>query len=187
MRPSPRKVRGGELRHLLIGGDGLVGRALCAEIPSIAYTSRRRDTAGIKFDLLDDPASLPDADTVYLVAGVPSFMACEAGPTSWLVNVDGVIAVAERYRAPVVDEKFDGVPWGYTFLVYVSSNCVETAGGTALARQKAHVESYMRTRLAAIVRPAKITPETAPKFARFLASIGEARKPGVYRWADPHA
>ena len=167
------------MNHLLIGGGGLVGRAVRDELTErevdLTWTSRRCLPGSVKFDLLDDPSSLPQAHIVYIVAGVPSFAACEVGRVPWLVNVDGAINVATRFRESLV--------------VYVSSDCVEWAGNTALARQKAAAEAYMRTlAYSAIIRPSKITKDTVGRFAKFMVhtalSVATGGKSGVFRWGE---
>ena len=160
------------MRQLVIGGDGLIGSAVRCELErqkaNFAATSRKPD-ARLRFDLmLDAPAILPDAEIVYLIAGMPTFLACETDRNSWRVNVDGIIAAARRFPL--------------SFLVYVSSDAVEWCASTGLARQKAAVEAYLLHREAAIVRPSRVVPHTAPLFAQFLVGLGNAAMPGVYRW-----
>jgi hypothetical protein len=66
--------------------------------------------------------------------------------------------------------------------VFVSSDYVEW-GNTAYARQKAQVEAVLLGMGAhAIVRPSRITKETANEFAEFLAQVGEIRASGVFHW-----
>jgi dTDP-4-dehydrorhamnose reductase len=161
------------VRHLVIGGTGLVGAALVAELSernkTFSFTSRRHNL-GIKFNLeLNSPASLPEADIAYLIAAMPGFAICESNPLTWLVNVDAQIALARAFAGP-------------SFVVYVSSDAVEIAGGTAYARQKAAVEGFIHAVGGAIVRPSRIAPERARDFAGVLIKVGEGRKPGVFRW-----
>ena len=164
--------------HLVIGGHGLVGTAVCAELErrDIAYraTTRRRDDPGmIYFDLSDigKIPELPDAACAYLIAATPgpAFQVCEGNPVSWQINVDAQIALARRYRSG--------------FVVFVSSGCVEWSGGTAYARQKAHVESYINAIDGGIVRPQnKVTADRVNDLARLIVDVGDRRKAGVHRW-----
>jgi hypothetical protein len=105
---------------------------------------------------------------VYLVAAVPKFAECEKNPDTWRVNVDAPIALARLFPS--------------AFKVFVSSDAVEFAGNTAYARQKAHVEGYMQSIDAAIVRPNRISD--APKFAEYLIEVGQGRRPGLFRWVS---
>jgi nucleoside-diphosphate-sugar epimerase len=164
--------------YLVIGGTGLVGSALVNELNNFnrvfGYTSRRGE-GPIKFDLeTSHPNSLPDAGVVFLVAAMPGFAVCESNRLTWLINVDAQIALARRFAR--------GSNITPAFVVYVSSEAVEIAGATAYARQKAAVESFIHTIDGAIVRPARIAPDRARDFARFLIKVGDDRRTGVYRW-----
>lgn len=161
--------------HLVIGGYGLIGSALCAEltsrqVPFVATTRRTQQEHAMAFyDLRrSDPASLPPASIVYLVAGMPGFATCEGNRLSWRVNVDAAIALARHYR--------------HSFVIFISTDAVEWCGATAYAREKAQVEPIIHAIDGAIVRPAKVTPERAGEFAKALAEVARARKPGVFRW-----
>ena len=163
------------MKHLLVGARGIVGSAIKARLLKIGAdavcTTRSAEDGSMRFDLLiDSPAILPDADIVYLVAGIPNFLACETDRASYRVNVDAVIAIARRFPG--------------AFLVYVSSDAVEWCGATALARQKSAVEACLLHREAAILRPARVTRENAAAFAELAVGIGAARMAGVYRWSN---
>jgi len=181
------------MTHLVVGGTGLVGSALVTHLLSegeqIQYTTRRQPLAlghlevpfrpeVIKYDLLtDDPnIALPKCsgdlkiEFVYLVAAMPGFAVCGSNPLAWRVNGDAQIAPARKY-------------WGNTTIVFVSSEAVEIAGGTAYARQKAAVEAFMHVCGGAIVRPSRVEKSKADAFAAFLVSVAKQKKPGVYRWA----
>ena len=167
--------------HLIIGGRGLIGTALRAELerqfligligPFVATTRRASDAddGWLLYRLGDDPAALPEAETVYLVAAAPGFAACEGSAQSWVVNVDAQIAIARRYR-------------GAGFVVYVSSDAVEWCGATAYARQKAQVESYIQAIDGAVIRPTRVTPALVGDLARLMVDVGLNRKQGVHRW-----
>ena len=168
--------------HLVIGGDGLVGSALRSKLNSrhLAWqaTSRRAipteawpgpvllDLAAIDWQYLP----MITRGTVYLVAYMSKFIDCESNPLAWRVNVDAQIELARQYSRHGA------------FVVFISSEAVEKAGGTAYGRQKAHVESYMRTIDAAIIRPSRIPPNRVDYFAKVVVDIGVERKPGLMRW-----
>lgn len=155
----------------------MVGTALRAALVrreiDFHYTTRR-GTGRIEqcyLDLLNPPVVWPSPrqyDVVYLVAAIAKFAECERDPATWVVNVDAPIALARTFNA--------------AFKVFISSDAVEYAGNTAYARQKAHVEAYMQTIDAAIVRPNRIAPEHAGVFAEFLIEVAETRHVGVVRW-----
>lgn len=166
------------MRHLVIGGDGFIGSAVRQELAgrgaTLAWTSRRHAASAPprwRFDLRDDPAVLPDADLVYLVAAVPTFLACETDRESWRVNVDGTIAVAQRFPD--------------AFLVFVSSDSVEWCGSAALARQKSQVEGYLRHRRAAILRPTRVNRSGVLLFAQFAVDLALVARAGVHSWSEP--
>ena len=160
------------MRHFIIGGHGLIGTAVRAELDrrceDYGYTSRRGDARFL--DLTKPiPDDLPDAGVVYLVAAMPGFATCEGNGHSWIVNVDAQIGIARQYR-------------DRSFVVYVSSDAVEWCGGTAYARQKAQVESYINAIEGAVVRPTRVPPDMAPALAAMLIDVGNGRKQGTHRW-----
>ena len=164
------------MTSLVVGGRGLVGSALVAELRRrgrpFFYTTRDGRDGGIEFDLTTTFATvLPDVDAIYIVAAVASFVPTERDRAhSWRTNVDGPIGVIRRYRAPA-------------FVVCVSSDAVEYASGTELARQKAQVEAVALAREnVAVVRPSRITSDRVADFARLLANVGERREAGLFRW-----
>lgn len=165
----------GEPLHLVIGGRGLIGSALVAELAAggyrYAWSGREGRRAPVTYDLATDaPERLPAAEIVYLVAAVPSFVACEAQPReTWRVNADAPVALARRYRG--------------SFTVFVSSDAVEFCGGTEYGRQKAYAEAQILPRDdCAVVRPSRIGVTRAAEFANFLVGVGLGRRPGLYRW-----
>lgn len=163
--------------HLIIGGDGLVGSALRREmlrrkVPWVATSRRAGSPPGVFLDLLnfDEFDLAVQGSHVYLVAAVSGFRACEADPgSSWRVNVDAPIFLADYYRQRSAK------------IVFISSEAVESCGGTALGRQKAAAEAYMRTAGVVIIRPTKITPGRVDSFASFVVDAAYG-KPGLRRW-----
>ncbi len=172
--------------HLVIGGRGLIGTALCAELAlrDIAFTAtckRLNHLNEIKLDLLDLVVndrehkirkSLPPAEVVYLVAAKTGFGACEGDRSSWIVNVDAPIMIARHY-------KYSGI--GNPHIVFISSDAVEYCGATAYARQKAQVESYIQAIDGAIVRAGRVGPRVN-ELARLIADVGVQRRVGLTRW-----
>lgn len=161
----------------------MVGRALRAELTrreiEFDWTSRRRSSdADMHLNLLNLPLRWPEAplyQVAYIAAAVPKFADCEGDRATWLVNADAPVRLAKLLQ-----------PYGI-FVVFISSDVVEYAGGTAYARQKAYAEAYLQTTNAAIVRPSRIAPEHARSFADFLFAVGNTRHAGLVRWTRPIA
>src|SRR6266404_4182540 len=88
---------------LVIGADGMIGRALAARLTSDGYnvigTSRRAEDGLIAFDLARDAEqwSPPSAKVAFLCAAVTSQEKCRNEPTaSRAVNVNATLALAEK-------------------------------------------------------------------------------------------
>lgn len=157
--------------HLVIGGDGLIGGALCKELASRNLefnATSRRPRARWPFDLLDMKDELPPCSIVYIVAAFTGFAKCEGNTKAWRANVDAPIHIA-RDRC-----------WN-AFIVFMSSEAVEWSS-SAYARQKAQAEAYFNVAGGAIIRPAKITSDTVGEFAKFAVDVAEAKQRGVFRW-----
>lgn len=165
--------------HLVIGRDGLIGSALVAELHRRGLpcfgTTRRNQTDAMFLDLshpIDEDNLIPIwTGVIYLVAAMPKFQDCALEREAWRVNVDAPITLARHYASASRG----------AFVVFISSDAVEWSG-EALARQKAHVESYMRTINAAIIRPARVTQERAPEFASFVVQKAIDQHVGVSYW-----
>lgn len=168
--------------HLVIGGNGLIGTALCAEIrgrglPCVGTSRRQGDLKCIPHDLrITDPDWVPNPagqvdGTVYLVAAIVGFGPCETNPESWMINVDGPIMLARLYKDVGA------------FIVFISSDVVEMPGAAAYQIQKRQVEAYIHSIDGAIIRPSKVAPERAGELAKVIVDVGLARKPGVTRWS----
>lgn len=172
--------------HLVIGGDGFLGKALARRLrdggeTDVVWTTRRRDwtiapQGSFFFDLLSsDPGELPPCDIVYLVAANTKIAECERDPTAWRVNVDAPIAIAKRFmRERLFGKSIE--------IVYLSSDAVETCSGTAYGRQKAAAEAYMHAIDATIIRPGRIPPERVDDLADIIIAAGLNRRRGVIRW-----
>ena len=111
---------------LVVGGDGLIGRALTAALGSGARSTSRRAGAELYLDLAQPGAFHPPAvDTAWLCAGVARIAEVEADPSgSAAVNVEGSVSLAERLIA------------AGSFVVYLSTNLVFD-GGTPVVRADA--------------------------------------------------
>lgn len=91
--------------HLVVGGDGVIGRALFAHLSArklpVVATTRRPGAAAFPFlDLAQLDAALPDFGPVrvaYLCAAITSLAACRREPeASRRINVEAPIALAHR-------------------------------------------------------------------------------------------
>jgi nucleoside-diphosphate-sugar epimerase len=170
--------------HLVIGGRGLIGSAVCRELQArdLPFIATTRDGSGgntFKLDLGDfDGSELPwlykPNVTVYLIAAIPGFVACKGNPVSWIVNRDAPIAIARCYRR-----------YPDAFIVFISSDVVNKEYDieySAYPRQKAEVESYIQAIDGAIVRPGKVATDRASELAKVIVEVGIARRPGLTRW-----
>jgi nucleoside-diphosphate-sugar epimerase len=167
------------MTHLVIGGDGKIGKALCRELcaQGVEYrsTTRRRWAAfdgKLFLDLYDLKIGLDELgnpNTVYLVAAM-SGMIVGKDSESYRINVDAQIKLARYYSQQD------------TFVVFISSDAVEFPDQSAYARQKAAVEAYIQSIDGAIVRPTRIAPERIEEFAGLVVDIGVNRIVGVTRW-----
>lgn len=161
----------------IIGGDGMVGTALCRALlergrPFTATSRRRPLPPGRSFLDLAEPKVCQGlrADVLYLVAAVSRVCECEAGPLTYQVNARAPILLARHYLA-----------YG-SFVVFISTDLVERASHLAYARQKERVEIYLEDKNAAVISAARIAPERADEFARFVVDIAASRQCGVTRW-----
>ncbi len=160
------------MRELIIGGDGRVGSALRRHLPDAMWTSRRGSSFGaIRFDMLER-GPLPDADIVYMCAGMNGGLSCAQDiQTSYRVNVDGTIHVAEWYRER-------GSPSNYNstaFVVWVSSTTVEWQMDP-YGREKRVVETALRTMPhVGIVRAGRVLAANIDDLCRLMIRIGRER------------
>ncbi len=84
---------------LVVGADGAIGAAL-ALAGDMLGTSRRPGSGWLPLDLAApfDVAALPDANTVFLCAGINGFAACDADPLlAARVNVQATLAIGTHY------------------------------------------------------------------------------------------
>lgn len=168
------------MKHLVIGGRGLIGSALCyllraREIDYVATTRRNPEGKEVHYDLatssvddLKEAISSEFFDVVYLVAAMSKFADCEGNKVAWHTNVD---APLEIVRARI------------GFCVFVSSDAVENMSHTAYGRQKAHVETALFGHgRAAVVRPSRIPTDRSMEVAGLLIDVGIKAIPGLTRW-----
>ncbi len=176
--------------HLVIGGDGLIGRAVCHELSwreiEFGATSRRipllqsRHFSMFPLDLLDAAQTStfpqmafvpPDTGVVYLVAAVPGHLKCKGNPESGWINRDAPIALAQFYRD--------------CFVVFLSSDVVDKDDwmGSPYRAHKEAVENYINCIRGAIIRPTKVAADRAGELAKVIVDVGLARKAGVTRWS----
>lgn len=172
--------------HLVIGGRGLIGTAVVAELErrklDYRFTTRNQgrlwdkeiyldlETISNSYNVKNNylPALDGLGDVLYLVAGMPGIYACEGNAKSFRVNADASIALARRYKT--------------AFVVFVSSGSVENAGIVNYARAKSKVEHYIDTIDGAIIRPDRVTAETAASAAATIVHVGMNRISGVTHW-----
>lgn len=92
------------LKVLIVGGDGLLGRALFARLSrggqSVLTTTRREAGDGLFLDLAADPLTwpeLPDVDAAVIAGGVTSLVDCARDPAATAkINVGGTVEVVRR-------------------------------------------------------------------------------------------
>ncbi len=158
--------------ELIVGADGFIGKNLCRHLPNAARTSRRgaSDTC-IDFNMLEPALSdLPNADVVYLCAGVNGTLTCAREPQlSWRVNVDGTIWVADHIQPT-------------SFLVWLSSTTVEWLDED-YGKQKRVAESYLRALPnVGVVRAGRVLQSNVDDLCKLMINIGRERKRGVQLW-----
>lgn len=169
------------MRTLITGAEGLLGGALMkdASLGERLGTSRRGTPGLIAFDLnvARQPQkgfnhdALPFVELAFLCAGTKGFAQCEGNREAFLADVDGNLALARHLLALG------------TFVVYVSTDGVETLAGTAYARNHLLVETALVLQPnVGIFRPGKFGPDNAAECARACADVGLARQRGVTRW-----
>ena len=169
------------MRELIIGMDGFIGRSLHKHLPGALVTTRRsnRLETAHYFDLAR-PGPLPEADVVYLCAGVNGTLTCAQDPQrSWRVNVDGTIHVAEHYL------ELHGQPFvRQPFVVWISSTTVEWLN-EHYGRQKRTAESHLRAMPnVGIVRAGRVLGSNVDDLCRLMIDIGRDRRRGIVLWNE---
>jgi len=89
---------------LVVGADGVIGTALVSALSRVGShvlgSSRRPDSRWLPLDmeLPVDTALLPEAQSVFLCAGINGFAACDADPAKAArVNVEATLAIGTHY------------------------------------------------------------------------------------------
>lgn len=177
---------GGQL--LIVGGDGMVGRALAAAARAqglpVQCTTRRMSPLArlgweteerIFLDLEHVPPAweAPLPEVAYIVAGIVGYKHCEGNPRAHRINVDGTLAVIRLLAARGC------------FIVFMSSDAAERLHGTAYGQHKALVEVALQMSApAAIVRAGRIGPEQLPELVALLLRLGAERRPGITHFGE---
>lgn len=162
------------MADLIIGGDGFIGRNLCRHLPNAAITTRRNGSLGqnaFYFDM-EKRGPLPDADIVYICAGVNGTLTCSQEPQrSYRVNVDGTIYIAEHYR-------------DRAFVVWISSTTVEWLT-EHYGRQKHTAELYLRAMPhVGIVRAGRVMQSNVDELCTLMIRMGLGQEHQIVLWNE---
>ncbi len=141
------------MRVLVIGGSGLVGRAVCETAPplgiSVVPASRREMIRGLALDLAStsieaDIARICEAapwDACLLLAGVASFRECAEDPEGTArINVSNTLSVIASLHSHGVDVLFASTSAVFGTRSSHSTETSSPAPSSEYARQKAQVE-----------------------------------------------
>lgn len=121
---------------------------------------------------LINPVDLPDADIVYLCAGVNGQPRCEGNPVAYKTNVDGTIGITRSY-----------VNRG-SFVVWISSSTVQWAN-SQYSRMKALVETVFITMPnVGIVRAGRVLDSNVNDLCKTMIQVGRGRVQGLTCWGD---
>ena len=159
------------MRELIVGQDGFIGRNLCRHLPDAVTTTRRNAAMETSFYFdLAKRGPLPDADIVYICAGINGTLTCANDPQrSYRVNVDGTIYVAEHYRDKA-------------FVVWISSTTVEWLT-EHYGRQKRTAENHLRTLpQVGMVRAGRVLQSNVDDLCELMISIGRNRRREIVLW-----
>lgn len=169
------------MKHLVIGGSGFIGGGVALQLEIASHDCLRWFRQD--YDLLRRSGTLPIADFIYLCAGTKGYANCDKNPReSWTVNVDSQIDIARYYAEPqIITEPYTGQIPPHPFIIYISSDAVEFSNSN-YAIQRRHVEAYMNTINAAIIRPGPISEDRSIEFAKLVIDTAIRRKRGLTRW-----
>lgn len=160
------------MKELIIGVDGFIGSKLSQLLPEAIQTSRRFSylNGPYPFDL-SECGPLPDADIVYLCAGVNGSLSCAQNPQeTYRTNVDGTLYVAEFCKRKAAH------------LIWISSTTVEWCN-EAYALQKRTTEQALRFMPhVGIVRAGRVTHQNVFDLAQEMIRIGRNKETGVHLW-----
>lgn len=161
---------------LVIGGDGMIGSALVAELRrrSVAVIeTTRRHTSGcnrLHLDMAQAIPEMPSAEHIFLVAAMPKVFDCQGSALAWRVNADAPIEIAQQAHARNMH------------ITFISSDSIHRFGSCDYARAKLHVEAVLQAMRATIVRPSVVSRDRAAECAAFIADVGLKALGGVHRW-----
>ena len=149
---------------LVYGASGLLGKKLmlCLGRQGIATTCRleeRRNFVSGSYEGL------------ILAAGTKGFAACEGNAAAFRADVDGNIYLGREANKAGI------------FTVFVSTDAVEVACGSAYARNRFLVELALGSLpRVGIFRPGRFDESTAFEAAKACVSILTYQKEGITRW-----
>lgn len=174
------------MKILVTGGSGLLGSALrFLEIEhEVSFPPRKLREYTMYVNLDGEPSKIwalnlssPTPEEVknfkiaFLCAGTKGTQECEGNREVFLADVDGNIRLARHLLKQG------------TFVVFVSTDAVETSLNTAYARNRFLVEQALGgLPNTAIFRPGRFDKLNVDKAARALATIGLQRLEGLHRW-----
>lgn len=172
------------MRAIVIGGDGKLGKALCARLLELGHrvvrTTRQllpRPALHVgeevaHLDMLHPvlPAESP-AHVVFIMAAIPGFVPASSDPDAWRVNAEAPVLLAVQARSRGIR------------IVHVSSGAVERAQETAYGRQKAHADLGVLLCDGCVVRlmPA-VAPANYVEVADLLIDSAVRDRRGLVRW-----
>lgn len=156
------------MNTFITGGSGLLGGALFA----MEELGRRRAPPRSVFDIALPPDLVADSiDLAFLCAGTKGFARCEGNAAVFRADVDGNIRLA-RYLLK------QGA-----FVVFVSTDAVEVAAGSAYARNRFFVELALSgLPNVGIFRPGMFNAANVAEAATACARVGLWRIEGLTRW-----
>src|SRR3990167_3616378 len=146
---------------LVTGATGVLGSAIVAR-GAQPFEMRLEDVPNV-FTI-----TRHDWDAMILCAGTKGFAECEGNRKAFRADVDGNIRLARHL-----------LKHG-TFVVFVSTDAVETALGSAYARNRFMVELAIGgLPNVAIFRPGRFTKDNVAEVAKALAHVGLNRIEGL--------
>lgn len=149
----------------VLGATGYIGRRLAAKAPDALRLGRS------DFDLAG-PGKLPYCGVLYLCAGANGAKACEGNQSSFVVNVDGPVYLAETMALR------------QGFMVFISSMSIEWMSA-AYQRQKLAAETVLRAMPnVGIVRAGRVVDTNIDDLCDTLLMVGRNRIRGVTRWGN---
>ncbi len=154
------------MKCLVTGASGLLGGHLMQVLPDPEAYGQRLE------DCRNDVQSIGYGyDRAFLCAGTKGFAACEGNAKAFRADVDGNIFLARHLLKTG------------TFVVFVSTDAVEVAAGSAYARNRLLVELAIGgLPNVAIFRPGRFDKDNVHLAARACADVGIHRIEGLTRW-----